>query len=292
MSASAELRSGKGAGDENFPVASLLIRPIYRAPVLAFYEFVRVADDIADHASLSPDEKIRQLDHLEGSLLGSNDDEPQGVHLRTVLRERSLSPLHAQHLLRAFRQDATQQRYADWDELIEYCRYSAMPVGRFVLDVHGEAQSTWVPSDALCAALQVINHLQDCGKDYRDLNRVYIPLDAFAAHGVDVTALGEKQASPALRACVRDLAVRTAVLLRESRPLALMVNDARLAMEIAVIQALAERLVVILQERDPLSERVHLSKVAMMTTAARAAICIMARRLFSRGASSLSPVSR
>ena len=94
--------------------------------------------------------------------------------------QRHLSPRHAQDLLTAFRMDVTKLRYRDWDDLIGYCTYSAMPVGRFVLDVHGESRTTWPANDALCAALQIINHLQDCGKDYRDLDRVYIPLDAFA----------------------------------------------------------------------------------------------------------------
>lgn len=292
MTASAELRSGKGAGDENFPVASLIIRPRYRAPILAFYEFVRVADDIADHATLTEQEKLARLDRLEASLLGQNDDEPQGAHLRAVLAERGLSPVHAQHLLRAFRQDVTKLRYDDWDDLIGYCQYSAMPVGRFVLDVHGEAQTTWGPSDALCAALQIINHLQDCGKDYRALNRVYIPLDALAASGADVSALGQAQASAALRHCLRGLTTRTATLLEQSRPLAGMVGDARLAMEIATIQALAERLIGLLLVRDPLSERVHLSKAAMLATALRACASTLMRRLFSRGAPSFSAVSR
>jgi len=292
MTASAELRSGKGSGDENFPVASLIMRRRHRAPILAFYEFVRVADDIADHRSLSAPEKLARLDKLEASLLGQNDDEPQGVKLRGVLQARGLTPLHAQHLLRAFRQDATKLRYETWDDLIGYCQYSAMPVGRFVLDVHGEAQTTWGASDALCAALQIINHLQDCGADYRTLDRVYLPQDALAAAGADVTALGGVRASPALRTCLQGLAARTATLLDQSRPLAGMVNDARLAMEIATIQALAERLVTILQVRDPLSERVHLSKAAMLMTATRAAAAILARRVFARGAPSFSPVSR
>jgi len=292
MTASAELRSGKGAGDENFPVASLIIRPRYRAPILAFYEFVRVADDIADHATLTEQEKLARLDRLEASLLGQNDDEPQGAHLRRVLADRGLSPLHAQHLLRAFRQDVTKLRYDDWDDLIGYCQYSAMPVGRFVLDVHGEAQTTWGPSDALCAALQIINHLQDCGKDYHSLNRVYIPLDAMAASGVDVSALGQAQASPALRQCLRGLTTRTTTLLEQSRPLAGMVGDTRLAMEIATIQALAERLIGLLLVRDPLSERVHLSKAAMLATALRASASTLTRRLFSRSAPSFSAVSR
>ena len=100
-----------------------------------------------------------------------------GVALRAQLAARQLSPRHAQDLLTAFRMDVTKLRYRDWDDLIGYCTYSAMPVGRFVLDVHGESRATWPANDALCAALQIINHLQDCGKDYRDLDRVYIPLD-------------------------------------------------------------------------------------------------------------------
>ena len=77
----------------------------------------------------------------------------------------------------------TKLRYANWNELLDYCRYSAMPVGRFVLDVHGESRDTWPANDALCAALQIINHLQDCAKDYRQLDRVYLPMDLLERAG-------------------------------------------------------------------------------------------------------------
>src|SRR5262249_38247714 len=160
-------------------------------------------------------EKIARLDRLEASLLGSNDDEPEGVTLRAVLNRRGLSTRHAQDLLSAFRQDATKLRYADWDDLIDYCARSAMPVGRFVLDVHGEARDAWPASDALCAALQIINHLQDCGKDYRSLDRVYIPLDSLKASSATVEELGNSNATPALRVCLRGLVERTAALLRK-----------------------------------------------------------------------------
>ncbi len=284
MTTSEEFRSGKGSHDENFPVASVLVRKRHRPAVLAFYEFVRVADDIADHASMSPPDKLARLDRLEASLLGKDDAEPQGVSLRNVLRERGLSPVHAQHLLQAFRQDVTKLRYKDWDDLIDYCRFSAMPVGRFVCDVHGEPQSVWPANDALCAALQIINHIQDCAKDYRDLDRVYIPQDALAADGIDVTALSEARASPALRHCLRGLVERTAQLLKESRPFALQINDSRLAMEVAAIQMLAERLIEVLRTRDPLSERVHLSKPAMLGLALKGAAWASTRRLFGPAA--------
>ena len=217
MTTAGELRSGKGHRDENFPVASWLIDARHRGIILAFYEFVRVADDIADHATLKPEEKLAQLDRLEQNLLGQGDDNREAVRLRNALAERGLPPRHAQDLLTAFRMDVTKLRYKDWDDLIHYCSYSAMPVGRFVLDVHGESHATWAANDALCAALQINNHLQDCGKDFRDLNRVYIPLDAFAAAGAAPEELGASRASPKLLRCIHDLAARNELLLDAGR---------------------------------------------------------------------------
>jgi phytoene/squalene synthetase len=135
-----------------------------------------------------------------------------------------------------------------------------MPVGRFVLDVHGESRATWPASDAICAVLQIINHLQDCAKDYRSLNRVYIPLDAMAAAGTNAQALGAPKASPELRECLHGLAQRTEKLLRDGDPLPDLVKDTRAALWVSVVQELAQRLVRVLQRRDPLSERVHFTK--------------------------------
>jgi hydroxysqualene synthase len=263
MGTAAEARSGKGHRDENFPVASRLIQPRHRAPILAFYEFVRTADDIADHAKLAPAEKLALLDRLEATLLGRSDDDPVGVALRSQLTARQLSPRHAQDLLTAFRMDVTKLRYRDWDDLIDYCSYSAIPVGRFVLDVHGESRALWPANDALCAALQVINHLQDCGKDYRDLDRVYIPLDALTAASATVEMLGADRAPPALLVCIHALAHRTDSLLHDSWPFSVGIDDTRLALEVAVIQTLAERLTGLLSRRDPLSQRVHLGKAGV-----------------------------
>lgn len=260
MTTASELRSGKGHSDENFPVASWLIDARYRGIILAFYEFVRVADDIADHASLKPDDKLAQLDRLEQNLLGNGDDNREAVRLRNALAERGLPPRHAQDLLTAFRMDVTKLRYTDWDDLIHYCSYSAMPVGRFVLDVHGESRATWAANDALCAALQINNHLQDCGKDFRDLNRVYVPLDAFAAAGAAPDQLGAAKASPELLRCIHALAARNEKLLRESEPFSAQIENTRLAHEVAVIHTYARQIVALLQTRDPLSQRVHLSK--------------------------------
>ncbi len=260
MSTAGDLRSGKGHRDENFPVASRLIDARHRGVILAFYEFVRVADDIADHTALSEREKLDQLDRLEANLLGEGDANPEAVRLRAALSERGLPPRHAQDLLTAFRMDVTKLRYKDWDELIHYCSYSAMPVGRFVLDVHGESRATWAANDALCAALQINNHLQDCGKDFRELNRVYIPLDAFAAAGAAPGDLGAARSSPELLRCIHALAARNEILLGEGGPFSGQIANTRLALEVAVIHSYARRIVALLQARDPLGERVHLSK--------------------------------
>jgi hydroxysqualene synthase len=261
MTLAADLRSGKDHRGENFPVASLLIAARHRKPIMAFYNFVRTADDIADHATLAPGEKLKLLDRLEATLLGQSDAEPEGVALRTVLAERALSPQHAQDLLKAFRMDVTKLRYRDFDDLMNYCRYSAMPVGRFVLDVHGEDRATWPANDALCAALQIINHLQDCGADYRNLDRVYLPLDILAAHDARVEELQAPAASPRLRAALNDICRRLDALLAQSAVFSGQIKDRGLSLEVSVIQRLAEKLTRMLRAHDPLSERVHLGKL-------------------------------
>jgi hydroxysqualene synthase len=282
MTSASELRSGKTHRDENFPVASWIIHPRHRALILAFYNFVRTADDIADHATLNEGDKLAYLDLLEAELLGEGDSQPEAVNLRRALAERAMPPRHALDVLVAFRMDVTKLRYENWDEVIHYCRYSAMPVGRFMLDVHGESTSTWAASDALCAGLQINNHLQDCGKDYRELNRVYLPRDALAAAGASVEALGAGRASAPLLQCLHALAVRTEALLDESKPLSPEVKDFRLGLEISVIQAFADRIVRLLKVRDPLSERVHLGPVELLAFSVGGVAGEMARRAVGR----------
>jgi squalene synthase HpnC len=284
MTSASELRSGKGDRDENFPVASWIIHPRHRALILAYYNFVRTADDIADHATLPADEKLRYLDLLEAELLGKGDTQAEAVALRRALAERGMAPRHALDVLIAFRMDVTKLRYENWDEVIHYCRYSAMPVGRFMLDVHGESTSTWAASDALCAGLQINNHLQDCGKDFRELNRVYLPRDALAASGASVEQLGLAQSPPTMLACLQGLAVRNEALLNEGRSLSAEIRDFRLGVDVAVIQAYANRIVRLLKVRDPLRERVHLNKFELLTFSLAGMIGEVGRRATGRKA--------
>jgi squalene synthase HpnC len=260
MTTVSEALSGKDHRDENFPVASWLLSEQRRGPILAFYRFVRAADDVADHPTLPPPTKLKLLDDLDDALCGRGPPADAAEPLRLALRQRGLSPKHALDLLKAFRLDVSKNRYADWSELMDYCALSASPVGRFVLDVHGEDPSIWPASDALCSALQVINHLQDCAEDYRRLNRVYLPLDTLAARGASVEMLDAANAPSGLRGALAELARRTSELVARGGALIPQIRDVRLGAEIAAIHALARRLARDLESRDPLSERVHLGK--------------------------------
>lgn len=271
MTASAApLASGKGHRDENFPVASWILKREHRAPVMAFYHFARAADDVADNAQASADEKLALLGAMRATLAGASDANREAQALRDVLAAHRLSPQHGLDLLSAFERDCTINRYDTWDALIGYCRVSAMPVGRYVLDVHREDSATWGANDALCAALQIINHVQDCAKDFRALNRVYLPLDMLAAAGASVDDLGGDRATPALRTVITQMAVRTDTLLADSAAFAAQIRDRRLATEVAVIHRLAVSLNARLKRRDPLAERVHHRRHEAAGLAARA----------------------
>jgi hydroxysqualene synthase len=259
--ANIETPSGKWRSGENFPVGSFLIRRDLRTHVHAFYRFARNADDIADNPALSADEKIQRLDRMAAILDGATGhDSPAAAAMRESLLATGLTTQHCQDVLRAFRLDATKLRYRDWDDLMAYCRYSASPVGRQLLDLHGESRATWPASDALCSALQVLNHLQDCAADYRELNRVYLPQEDLAAEGVDVEALAASAASHGLRRVFDTLLDRTAGLVAISRRLPPLVASPGLRWESAVIAELADRLLRLLRVGDPLAARVKLRR--------------------------------
>jgi squalene synthase HpnC len=253
--ATVETWSGKDRGDENFPVGSLLIRRDLRAHVHAFYAFARNADDIADSANLAADEKVTRLDAMEDVLLGRHDTgSPSALRLRASLAETGVTSRHSLDLLIAFRRDATKLRYADWDELQDYCRYSAMPVGRHVLDLHGEDGATYEPSDALCTSLQVLNHMQDCVKDLAELDRCYLP-------GAAIEELRGPASTPALTGIFCRLLDRIDTLNEQAIELPRRTRSRRLRLETAVIVGLAHRLARRLRHGDPVARRVRLTKV-------------------------------
>jgi farnesyl-diphosphate farnesyltransferase len=258
---SVETPSGKGRSTENFPVGSLLIRRDLRPHVHAFYQFARNADDIADNPTLTADEKVRRLDRMAAILDGApGKDSPAATAMRESLVETRMTARHCHDVLRAFRLDATKLRYHDWNDLMAYCRYSASPVGRQLLDLHRESRETWPASDALCSALQVLNHLQDCADDYRSLDRVYLPMTDLEAEGIGVETLAARGSCPKLRRVLDSMLDRTDTLVAAARGLAPHVVSFGLRWECGVIVELAARLLRRLRRSDPLADRVRLKK--------------------------------
>jgi hydroxysqualene synthase len=257
-----ETPSGKWRDAENFPVGSLLIRRDLRAHVHVFYRFARSADDIADNPALTAEDKVRRLDHMAAILDGApGRDSPAASAMRQSLVETGVSAEHCHDVLRAFRLDATKLRYSDWDDLMAYCRYSASPVGRQLLDLHRESRDTWSGSDALCSALQVLNHLQDCVDDYRRLDRVYLPVNELRGEGIGVEALAAPVSCPELRRVFDRLLDYTDILVNTARGLPQLVASSGLRWESAVIVELAARLLRRLRRGDPLAARVKLKRL-------------------------------
>jgi squalene synthase HpnC len=256
--ASVETASGKGASDENFPVGSRLIRAELRPHIQAFYRFARNGDDIADNGDLAPADKVARLDRMAAVLTGAADDgAPSALALRASQAETGVTDRHALDLLDAFRQDALKSRYASWD-------------GRHVLDLHGERLDTHPPSDALCTALQVLNHLQDCVGDLATLDRCYLPQDMMDAAGVSLADLHAPAASAGLRRVIDQLLDAVDHLNATAADLPRRVRDRRLRVETGTIVALSRRLARRLRRQDPVAGRVKLSRGDAVASVVRA----------------------
>ena len=258
-----ETPSGKDAAYENFPVGSWLLPRELRPEVAVFYAFARSADDIADNPNLAPDDKVARLDAFEAALLGRDKDKPElgkAHDMRASLARTGVAAQHCVDLLAAFKQDASKLRYRDWDELIAYCHLSAASVGRYMVDLHGGSRDGYAPSDALCMALQIINHVQDCQEDYRLLDRVYLPQDWMVESGAAVGDLDASATPSALAEVIRRTLAGVEGLLAAAATMPAGLRSRRLSMESAAILNIAWRLTGKLRRGDPLAGRIQLSK--------------------------------
>lgn len=276
-----ETPSGKWAGDENFPVGSFLLPKRLRPHVARYYAFARTIDDIADNPGLEPEEKIERLEGFADAILGRTGDRAfaKAIALRESLLETNVDLKHALDLISAFKQDAVKLRYRDWEELMDYCERSASPVGRYLLELHGEDVAAFRYSDLLCNALQVINHLQDCRDDYLNLDRVYLPEEWLARFGAKTEDLKAGEASPGLRHTIRRCVEESRILMETARKLPANLSSRALAAESAVIVKIADKLLDRLDKEDPLRHRVELTRVQFLWCGVRGA----ARGWFKRG---------
>ncbi len=250
--------------DENFPVASWIISTKLRPHIYCFYDCVRAADDVADNPNLSPKEKLVLLKQMDSELQGKSQKTdfvtPATKHI-TSSKETGVTIEHARHLLQAFSMDIEKKRYKNWSELINYCQYSAVPVGRFLLDLHSSGEEARKCTDRLCIALQILNHLQDCKSDYLELDRVYLPQDFFNEQNIDVTALAESFSKPELRLVFDALLDRINGMIKVARLELHNIKDKRLRFETAVILLIAKALSKKLSKKDPIAQNVKLSKL-------------------------------
>lgn len=259
-----ETPSGKGAGDENFPVGSFLLPKALRPHVAAFYAFARAIDDIADDPALPDAEKARRLKAFDAALKGEPGYGAPFVKahaLRVSMQATNVPTVHGSDLVAAFVQDCKKKRYQSWDELIGYCEKSANPVGRYLLDLHGEDRGGYRYSDALCTVLQIVNHLQDMKDDQRDLDRIYVIEPWLIAEGGTLADIGAAAESPALRRTINRMLDGCDALMIDARRLPFALKSRSLAMESAVIVKLADRLIALLRAGDPVKGRVALSKL-------------------------------
>ena len=285
-----ETPSGKGAADENFPVGSWLLPAALRPHVATYYAFARAIDDIADNPDLTPKDKIARLSAFEAALTdpaaGPTSEQRPGLEkasrLRESLKATGVTTARGSDLIAAFKQDAVKLRYADWGELLGYCRLSANPVGRYLLDLHGEDPAGYAASDALCTALQILNHLQDCQDDYHALDRVYLPADWLAAEGLDVTVLDRQAGPPGFRRLLDRCLDGVDALLDDAEQLPGQLRSTRLAMESAIIVHLARRLAARLRGGDPLAGRVALSRGDFVLCGLKGILGVQCGRLFGR----------
>ena len=203
---------------ENFPVASLLLPAPLREPIEVIYRFARSADDFADEGDDPPEIRLRKLNDYRRQLVAPSS--PFFHDLQKIIREHELPVALFADLLDAFAQDVTKKRYANFSEVLDYCRRSANPVGRLLLHLFKRTtDSNLRDSDAICSALQLVNFWQDVDIDYARDGRIYLPQDEMARHGVTEAQISRKECDDAWRALMKFQVDRAKSLIISGKPL-------------------------------------------------------------------------
>lgn len=225
---------------ENFPVASILMPRRLRKPVAAIYHFARAADDIADEGESSNEKRLKRLDEFRAELARIANNEtpltPLFQNLAAEVHQHSLPMQPFYDLLDAFSQDVVKKRYANFDEVLDYCRRSANPVGNLLLHLYGEATPVNIAySDAICTGLQIINFWQDVAKDYA-IGRIYLPLDELALYGVSEEQIAQGISNDAWRALMKFQVKRARAMMVSGKPLGSILTG-RIGLEMRMIIA-------------------------------------------------------
>ena len=259
------LMSGKSYSDENFPVASFLMTKKIRSIVRVFYFFARMADDIADHQKLSSNQKKKILLFFDNAISKSKKTNNKVLDkMIAKFKELPSAKKYSRNLLKAFMMDASNKKYKNWNDLLYYCKFSANPVGRFVIDAVNERKNIekiYEASDNLCTALQIINHIQDCKKDFKELNRVYIPESFFKKYSVDKKILRKSKSVENFERLKIEIVDNVLVSLRKTKLGLREIQSWRLRKETLIILNIAKRLCNLLKINDPLEKQIKLSRI-------------------------------
>ena len=259
------LMSGKSYSDENFPVASFLMTKKIRSIVRVFYFFARMADDIADHQKLSSNQKKNILLFFDNAISKSKKTNNKILDkMIAKFKELPSGKKYSRNLLKAFMMDASNKKYKNWNDLLYYCKFSANPVGRFVIDAVNERKNIekiYEASDSLCTALQIINHIQDCKKDFKELNRVYIPESFFKKYSVDKKILRKSKSIENFERLKIEIVDNVLLSLRKTKLGLREIQSWRLRKETLIILNIAKRLCNLLKINDPLEKQIKLSRI-------------------------------
>ncbi len=252
----------KNESDENFSVG-LLVSKKLKPLVAAYYRAARAADDIADNPELTKEQKLNALEAVEAAFDGRNNADAfsEARTLGELFRTENLDRRLYADLLTAFRRDALNQQPEIWEQLTDYCNYSAVPVGRFMLAIHNENPSTYLPAASLCTALQLVNHLQDLKYDAITLRRFYLPKDMMAKYDVFPSDLYLSTVTSGLKALVLEICGRIRGQMKDAAPLPRLVKSFRLRWEIGVIVSLTNSMLKKIEKYDVISRRIELSRL-------------------------------
>jgi len=250
---------------ENFPVASRLLPKYLRQPIAVIYAFARRADDFADEGDLSNEERITKLTDFGNKLelveQEQEVDDTTFIALADVIKQHQL-PISLFHdLLTAFKMDVTKTRYANFGEVMEYCRHSANPVGRLLLHLNDVATPRNLGySDAICSALQLTNFLQDISQDLEESDRIYIPQDEMEQYGVSEEDIRKKVTNQASRNLIQFQIQRARKLIQSGAPLGKVLKG-RMGLELRLTIMGGSRILYKLdQQQNDVFSRPRLSK--------------------------------
>lgn len=253
----------KTSRQENFPVGMMIFDKKQRQLIADYYRFARYGDDIADNPDLKPQNKIKQLDEMEDILLGNKKYKGKKLsfitELRNKFRERGLPYALAADLLTAFRRDASGFDYQTWAQLTDYCKYSAAPVGKFMLAIHDEHPSAYLPATSLCAALQIVNHIQDIKYDALIQKRIYLPADIMKKFKISPADLTNDHESKELRKAIEYVMGKVRGMIKDGALLPMIIRNKCLKAEICIILSLTNIMIKKILKGDVLAEEIKLS---------------------------------